>query len=204
MDSTARMPDQPPCRPIDFAPVDIACDTGPGGGFRLHSRTPLRPHDPSLGRMFRASVEVQPDRVFLAERSSDGWRTLTYAASRPIVDAIAAAFLERGLSAERPVMVLSGNSIDHALLMLAAYTAGIPIAPVSPAYSLQSRDYAKLKHIAGLLQPGLIYVEHSGPFAQALGALNCDDVAIVASPNAPRLEVLKRAYPQMRRAVAPM
>jgi feruloyl-CoA synthase len=188
MDSIARMAEPPPYRPIAFAPVDIACDAVPGGGFRLRSRTPLGPHDPSLGRMFRAAVEAQPDRVFLAERSSDGWRTLTYAASRPIVDAIAAAFLQRGMRAERPVMVLSGNSIDHALLMLAAYTAGIPIAPVSLAYSLQSRDYAKLKHIAGLLQPGLIYVEDTAPFAQALGALDCAGVAIVARHNAARLD----------------
>jgi feruloyl-CoA synthase len=188
MDSIARMPEPPPCRPIAFAPVDIACDAVPGGGFRLRSRTPLGSHDPSLGRMFRAAVEVQPDRVFLAERSGDGWRTLSYAASRPLVDAIAAAVLERGLPAERPIMVLSGNSIDHALLMLAAYTAGISIAPVSPAYSLQSRDYAKLKYIAALLQPSLIFVDDTGPFAQALGALDCAGVAIVARHNAARLE----------------
>src|SRR6266446_2474963 len=158
MDATVRLPEPPPYRPIAFGPVDIACDTVSGGGFRVRSRTPLGPHDQSLSRMFRAAVEAGPDRVFLAERSGDGWRTLTYAACRPIVDRIAAALLERGLSAERPVMVLSGNSIDHALLMLAAYTAGIPMAPVSVAYSLQSRDHAKLKYIAALLQPGLIYV----------------------------------------------
>jgi len=188
MESIARVPEPPPYRPIAFAPVDVTCDPVHGGGFRLRSRTPLAPHDPSLGRMFRAAVEAQPDRVFLAERSEDGWRALTYAASRPIVDAIAAAFLERGLSAERPVMVLSGNSIDHALLMLAAYTAGIPIAPISVAYSLQSRDHAKLRHIAGLLQPGLIYVDDTAPFAQALGALDCAGVEIVARKNGAQLE----------------
>jgi len=128
MDSIVRVPDPPPYRPIAFAPVDVACDAVRGGGFRLHARTTLEPHDQSLGRMFRAAVEAQPDRAFLAERSGDRWRTLTYAASRPIVDAIAAAFIERGLSAERPVMVLSGNSIDHALLML---------PPIRPAFRLR-------------------------------------------------------------------
>src|SRR6266566_8351565 len=172
MDGAVRVSEPPPYRPIAFAPVDIACRAVPGGGFRLHSRTALRPHDQSLSRMFRAAVEAQPDRAFLAERSGGGWRTLTYAASRPIVDAIAAACIERGLSAERPVMVLSGNSIDHALIMLGAYTAGVPIAPVSVAYSLQSRDHAKLRHIAALLQPGLIYVADTAPFAGALGALD--------------------------------
>jgi len=158
MDAVARVPEPPPYRPIAFGPVDIACNAVSGGGFHLRSRTPLAPHDQSLSRMFRAAVEIGPDRAFLAERSGDGWRTLSYAACRPLVDGIAAALIERGLSAERPAMVLSGNSIDHALLMLAAYTAGIPIAPISVAYSLQSRDHAKLKHVAALLQPGLIYV----------------------------------------------
>jgi feruloyl-CoA synthase len=188
MDATARVPEPPPYRPIAFGPVDIACAAVSGGGFRLHSHTPLAPHDQSLSRMFRAAVEAGPDRAFLAERSGDGWRTLTYAAARPIVDGIAAAFLERGLSAERPVMVLSGNSIDHALLMLAAYTAGVPIAPISVAYSLQSRDHAKLKHVAALLQPGLIYVADSAPFAGALGVLDRTGVEIVASHNGAQLE----------------
>src|SRR5215467_9868319 len=188
MDSTMRASEPPPYRPIAFGPVDIVCDAVSGSGFRLRSRTPLAPHDQSLSRMFRAAVEAGPDRMFLAERSGDGWRTLTYAACRPIVDGIAAALVERGLSAERPVMVLSGNSIDHALLMLAAYTAGIPIAPISVAYSLQSRDYAKLKHVAALLQPGLIYVADTAPFTGALGALDRTGVEMVASHNGAQLE----------------
>ena len=81
----------------------------------------------------------------------DGWRKLTYEQARQPVDALAAALLARGLSAERPVMILSANAIDHALLMLAGYTAGVPVAPISVAYSLQSQDFAKLRHIAELL-----------------------------------------------------
>jgi feruloyl-CoA synthase len=188
MDLLSRMPEPPPCRPIAFSPVDIACDAVDGGGFRLSARMPLGPHDPSLGRMFRAAVEAQPDRVFLAERASDGWRTLTYGACRPIVDGIAAAFIERGLSAERPVMVLSGNDIDHALLMLAAYTAGVPIAPVSVAYSLQSSDHAKLKHIAALLQPGLVYAAETAAFAGALSALDRTGFEIAAGHNGAKLD----------------
>ena len=188
MNTIAREPEPAPYRPINFAPVDIACDAMAGGGYRLRSRTPLAPHDPSLGRMFRRAVEARPDQVFLAERFGDGWRTLTYAACRPLVDAIAAGFLERGLSAQRPAMVLSGNSIDHALLMLAAYTAGVPIAPISVAYSLQSRDHAKLKHIAALLRPGLIYVADTAPFRGALDALDLTGVEVVASHNGAELE----------------
>jgi feruloyl-CoA synthase len=188
MDFVVREPEPAPYRPIDFGPVDMACDPILGGGHRLRSRIALAPHAPSLARMFRAAVEAQPDRVFLAERSDNGWRTLTYAACRPIVDAIAAGFIERGLSAQRPAMVLSGNGIDHALLMLAAYTAGIPIAPVSVAYSLQSRDRAKLKHIAALLEPGLVYVADTAPFAGALGSLDLTGVEVVASHNGAGLE----------------
>ena len=104
--------------------------------------------------LFRAAVEAQPGRVFLQERAGDAWRKLTYEQARATVDALAAALLTRGLSAERPVMILSANAIDHALLMLAGYTAGVPVAPVSVAYSLQSQDFAKLKHIAELLDAG--------------------------------------------------
>jgi len=188
MEPATPLPALAPIRPIDFAPVDVACDTLPDGGCRLRSRTPLAPHDPSLARMFRAAVEARPERVFLAERADGGWRKLTYAACRPIVDAIAAAFIERGLSAQRPVMVLSGNGIDHAVLTLAAHTAGVPVAPVSVAYSLQSRDHAKLRHIAALLQPGLVYVADTAPFADALGALDLTGTAIVAERNGAALE----------------
>ena len=170
-----------PFRPIDFAVPDIECEATGDGGFRLRSRTPLAAHNLSLAQLFRAAVEKAPDRAFLAERDGDAWRRVTYAEARKTVDALAAALLERGLSAERPVMMLSGNAIDHALLMLAGYTAGVPVAPVSVAYSLQSQDFAKLKYIANLLTPGLVYVADTAPFAKALAALDLDGVEIVAS-----------------------
>ena len=187
MEPTSHIHGPPPRRPIAFAPVDIACEAT-GDGFRLVAQTPLAAYDPGLGRLFRAAVATAPGRVFVAERVGDGWRSLTYEACRPLVDGIAAAFIERGLSPERPVMVLSGNGIDHALLTLAAYTAGVPIAPVSVAYSLQSSDHAKLKHIATLLQPGLVYVADTTPFAAALGVLDHAGFEIVAGENGAKLE----------------
>src|SRR4051812_14039887 len=178
-----------PHRPIAFAPVRVHRGTDPDGTIRLGCATPLGPYHPSLARLFRAAVEAQPGRVFLAERAGDAWRKLTYQEARRTVDALAAALIKRGLSAERPVMILSANSIDHALLMLAGYTAGIPVAPISVAYSLQSQDFAKLKHIAELLSPGLIYVADTEPFAKALAAINsgaevvasCDSVNLGAT-----------------------
>jgi feruloyl-CoA synthase len=179
-----RESEKPPVRPIAYARPDIACERGADGVFRLRSRTPLGAYDPSLAGMFRAAVEAAPDRVFLAEREGAGpWRRLTYAQARRQVDGIAAALIARGLSAERPVMVLSGNAIDHALLVLAGYTAGIPVAPVSVAYSLQSQDHLKLTHIAELLAPGLVYVADTAPFAKALATLGLGACEVVASRN---------------------
>src|SRR5215470_6811813 len=176
--------DRPPLRPIAFARPDIHCETAPDGTIRLRSRTPLAGYEPSLAGMFRAAVERNPSGLFLAERDAGGsWRKLTYGEARPLVDALAAGLVERGLSPQRPLMILSGNGIDHALLTLAGHTAGVPVAPISVAYSLQSQDHAKLKHIAALLEPGLIYVADTAPFAKSLAALDLSTVEIVASRN---------------------
>jgi feruloyl-CoA synthase len=183
------MNDQPakaPHRPIRFAPVRASQLADPDGTIRIACDTALGAYDASLARLFRAAVEAQPGRTFLAERVGDDWRKLSYDQARPTVDALAAALIERGLSAQRPLMILSANSIDHALLMLAGYTAGIPVAPISVAYSLQSRDFAKLKHIAELLEPGLIYVADTAPFAKALAAVN-GGADILASGNSANL-----------------
>ena len=177
-----------PHRPIAFAPAQVHRKTDPDGTIRLTCTAELGAFDSSLARLFRAAVAAQPGRTFLAERVGDSWRKLTYEDARRSVDALAAALLTRGLSAERPVMILSGNAIDHALLMLAGYTAGIPVAPVSVAYSLQSQDFAKLKHIAELLEPGLIYVADAAPFAKALAAIG-GGAEIVASRNGGNLKV---------------
>src|SRR5471030_2768623 len=132
-----------PVRPISFAPAHVERTVGRDGSIILSSRTALDAFEPNLVKIFRAAVETAPDRIFLAERRGDDWHKLTYEQARRLVDAMAASLIERGLSADRPIMILSGNAIDHALLMLAAYTAGIPVAPISVAYSLQSQDHGK-------------------------------------------------------------
>jgi feruloyl-CoA synthase len=176
-----------PMRPIAYAPVDVTCAKAADGTLRYASRTPLEPYDPSLANLFRSAVERAPQRAMIAERVGEGWRAVRYDEARGMVDALAAALLERGLSAERPLMILSANSVEHALLMLASYTAGVPVAPVSVAYSLQSQDHAKLKFIARLLTPGLIYVADTGPFAKALAAIADSGAEIVASRNSANL-----------------
>ncbi len=177
-----------PHRPIVFGSPQVHCERSSDGVFRIKSKEALGNYDPNLARLFRSAVEAQPTRIFIAEREGEPWRKITYEEARPKVDAIAAALIERGLSADRPVMVLSGNSIDHALLMLACFTAGIPIAPISVAYSLQSQDHEKLKYIAGLITPGMIYAADTAPFAKALAALDLKGIEIVANKNGANLE----------------
>ncbi len=183
------MPIPAPVRALAYAAPRIVHERTEDGSLRYRSSEALAPHHPSLARLFHAAVERNPDGLFLAERADGGdWRKLTYRAARQLVDALARSLLERGLSAERPIMILSGNSIDHALLTLAGHTAGIPVAPISVAYSVQSQDHAKLKHIAGLLAPGLVYVADTGPFAKALAALDLTGLEVVSSRNGAELD----------------
>ena len=121
----------------------------------------------------------------MAERDAGGgWRQITYAQLLTSARRIASALLARGLSAERPVVILSGNSIDHALVAFGALYAGIPFCPVSPAYSLVSKDYGKLGFLMKLLTPGLVFADDAGKFADALAANVPAETEIVASRGA--------------------
>ncbi|MBK8008090.1 MAG: feruloyl-CoA synthase [Rhizobiales bacterium] len=177
---------KPPFRAVNFAPVSVDRVDNADGSILLRSRAKLPAFNPSLAALFRRAVEKAPSQLYLAERAGDGWRKVTYEAARKIVDAIASALLERGLSAERPVVILSGNAVDHGLLTLACEHAGIPAAPISVAYSLQSSDLAKIKYITELLNPGLVYAADTGPFARAL-AIAGANAEIVASKNSANL-----------------
>jgi feruloyl-CoA synthase len=167
-----------------FAAPEIELTSTPDGGTLLESRVPLAAFERSVGQMLHRWAASSPDRLLIAERvDSAQWREVTYADARAAADAIAQALLDRGLGQERPVMVLSGNSVDHALLMLGCFTAGVPIVPVSPAYSLQSRDFEKLRQIASTVRPGLIYVADGSSFEPALSALELE-TEVVASADA--------------------
>ena len=179
---------QAPMRRIAYAPVAVEQIGTRDGAILLRSRTPIEPFEPNLVKMFRAAVEMAPSRAVFAERDGADWRRITYEQTRDRVDAIAASLLERGLSVDRPIMILSGNAINHALLMLAGCCAGIPVAPISVAYSLQSQDHSKLRDIANLLTPGLVYVADTTPFAKALAALTLSDCEVVADANGAGLE----------------
>jgi feruloyl-CoA synthase len=131
----------------------------------------------------------------MAERTARGaWRKLSYAELLDASRHIASALLNRGLSAERPVVILSGNAIDHALIAFGALYAGIPFCPVSPAYSLISRDFGKLSYAMKLLTPDLVFADDAGKFAEALSANVPAGVEIVATSGAlPGRDVTKLA-----------
>ena len=125
-------------------------------------------------------AELCPERTLAAKRDESGaWRHLSYREALAQARAIAEALINRRLSAERPVMVLSGNDLEHLALMLGAMWAGVPYAPVSPAYSLISEDFAKLKHIFVTLTPGLVFASDGDDYRKALGAVVPDGVEIV-------------------------
>jgi len=141
------------------------------GNVYLRSPDPLPAYPRKLTERLDHWAAQAPERVFLAQRGPDGaWLRLTYAQARSRARRVAQALLERRLSAERPVAVLSGNDFAHALIELGALYAGVPYAPVSPAYSLLSKDFAKLKHVMRLLTPGLVFASAREPFQAAIAA----------------------------------
>ena len=175
-----------PLRQVLLGPADVVVERRGDGAMLLRSPHPLPPHPRNLTERLIYWAEAAPERIFLAQRdAAGGWRTLTYAATLVAVRSIAAALLKRDLSADRPIVILSGNDIEHALLALAAMHVGIPYAPISVPYSLISQDFRKLKAIIDLLTPGLVFAANGGAFARAIAATVPPDTEIVIAANPP-------------------
>ena len=118
-----------PFRPASFAAPAVAADRDPDGTWRLRSTLALPALPRQVGEVLRRHAAAAPDRTFLAERRDGGWRRVSYAEARRAADAIGQSLRDRGLGPDRPVMILSGNSIDHALLTLGPMQVGVPVAP---------------------------------------------------------------------------
>ncbi|HEY5215703.1 MAG TPA: feruloyl-CoA synthase [Pseudolabrys sp.] len=175
-----------PLRPVRLGAFDAVLERSADGTIHLRTAQVLAPYHSKLSEPLEHWAKAAPDRVFLGQRDAqDRWRTLSYAQVLSEVKRIAAALLRRGLSAERPIAIVSGNDIEHALLALAALYVGIPYAPISPAYSLMSSDFGKLRAILALLTPGLVFANDGGPFGRALAAIVPDNVELVVTRNAP-------------------
>src|SRR3954447_11804369 len=160
--------DAPP-RPISFSDPAVSIDRRDDGSLYLRPRTALGEYPARITDRLHHWAAVEPNRIFMAERANGGaWRQITYGQLLASSRNIGSGLLARGLSADRPIVILSGNSIDHALVAFGALYAGIPFCPVSPAYSLISKDYSKLRYLMKLLTPGLVFADDTDKFADAL------------------------------------
>ncbi len=167
-----------------LGPADVTLDRKPDGTIFLRSPHALERYPGKLTERLEHWAKTAPDRIFIAQRTAAGdWRKLTYAQTLAQVRGIAQALLSRKLSTERPIAILSGNDIEHALLALAAMFVGIPYAPISVPYSLMSSDFGKLKSIVADLTPGLVFVSDGKPFARAIDAAVPLDAEVVVTAN---------------------
>jgi feruloyl-CoA synthase len=180
-----------------FAQPDIEMQRRPDGTVLLAARQPRAAWEESVAAVLRARAAEHPDRPLAAQRDiNDRWVQLSYGEARSKADALAQAFLDLGLGPDRPVLILSGNSVEHLLITLAGYTAGVPVAPTSVAYSLMSADHARIKAIAELVEPGLVFADDAAPFGAALDSVGAQ--ALVARgerTGALRLEDLCETVP---------
>jgi feruloyl-CoA synthase len=162
-----------------LAPAKVEVEKRRDGSMLLRSPQKLAPYARCVTEWLVQWSDKAPERVFLAERGKgDSWRKISYREAYGAVRRIAQALLERGLNAEKPVAILSDNSIDHALLALGAMHVGIPAAPISPAYSLMSKDFGRLKAIFELVKPGLVYAADPQKFGPALEAVGAKSASV--------------------------
>jgi len=160
-----------PLRRVRLGPRDVVAERRADGAIVLRSPHALADYPAKLTERLAYWAARAPQRVLFAQRANGGWRTLTYAQALERARRVGEYLLRKELSAERPLVVLSGNDIEHALLHLGAMYAGIPYAPVSPAYSLLSSDFGKLRAIFELLTPGLVFVSDKTLFRKAIDAV---------------------------------
>lgn len=177
-----------------FAAPAVEIERQADGSVRLWSPQPLLPYASCVGEYLARWAREAPDRPFLLERGAAGaWEGIRYGEALARVQAIGAWLLAARLSAERPIAILSENSVEHGLLALAAMHIGVPIVPVSPAYALMSKDFGKLKAIFKLVHPGLVFVADAGRYGAALAAVAGlhEDTVVTGSRSQP----LERAIP---------
>src|SRR5579872_4243468 len=179
--NAAAVLEKPAFRKIEWLKRDIAVERRPDGTIILKSRIPLKQYEKHIPASLAKWAKEAPERIWLAQRAGADrqWRKVSYGEAKRIVDALTQGLLDLDLEANSPVAILSGNSIEHALLAQAAMQARLPAAPVSPAHSLMSQDHAKLKYLFGLIKPKVVMVQDGPTFEKALRALDLDGVTVI-------------------------
>ena len=162
----------PSDRPLRLGSQEVRAERRADGATLLRARERLPDYPAKMTQKLEEWAERAPERILFAQRdAAGGWRRVTYAQALAQARAVGAYLLQKRLSAERPLLVLSGNDIEHALLHLGAMYVGVPYAPISPAYSLLSSDLAKLRFIRELLTPRLVFA-NGAQFERALQVFN--------------------------------
>ena len=174
----------PKFRPLKFGVTRVSLRDGVPGTHYLKANQELQAFPDRLTDRLQHWASVKPQHSFMARRmkQADGtlgdWQHITYAQAWQTARCIAQGLIDRGLNAERPVVILSENSLEHALLALGAMVAGVPFVPTSPPYSLVSVDYDKLKHVLKTVTPGLVFAQDAR-YAKAIAATVSDDMEVV-------------------------
>jgi len=176
------MYEAPNYRKVRLGSARVRAGNDDRGRIFLRSTEALAPYPARLTECLLKWANVCPERTFVAKRNAAGtWRRISYGEALGYARGIGQALLDRGLSAERPLMILSENDLEHALLALAALHVGIPYAPISPAYSLISQDHERLRFISRLLTPGLVFASHGERYAKAVCAAISPDTELVVT-----------------------
>jgi feruloyl-CoA synthase len=170
-----------PFRPLTFGVTRVQLRDGVTGTHYLKAEQALQPYPERLTDRLRQWAEMAPTRTWMARRHSNTgeWQHVSYSEAWATARRIAQGLINRGLNAERPVAILSENSLEHALLALGCLVAGVPYVPTSPAYSLISTDYDKLKHVVRTVTPGLLFATDATRYGKALQAVATDDMEVV-------------------------
>ena len=181
--------------PAIFAAPAVSVTPRPDGSILVENPMPLEPYARCIGQYLEHWARAAPDRDFLQERNpaTGNWEGVTYAQALEKVYRIGTWLIKRGVRTDRPFCVLTDNSVEHALIMLACMHVGVPYASISPAYSLVSKDYAKLKNLIQRLDPDVIYVggiERFRPALKALEGLHRATLVVAQSDPAPSGEGL--------------
>ncbi|MBL8774136.1 MAG: AMP-binding protein [Phenylobacterium sp.] len=178
----------PPFKPLPQKAPDISVERTAEGVYYVRSNHPQGEGPRSIAHLLAERAAEHPDRPCILQREPGHgpWRGVTYGEAKRAADGVAQWLLDQGLTGADSVMVLSANSVNHGLMMLGCYTAGVPIAPISPAYSLLSTDHAKLKHCFGVVRPKVVYAEAAGMFERAFATLRAldPDVRFVSADGA--------------------
>src|SRR5260370_38405562 len=175
-----------PARAVRVASLQAIVDRRENGVIYVRSPQPLGEYPARVTDRLEFWASEARNRIFLAQRAQDGkWKTVTYAETLVRVRRLARGLLDRGLSANKPLMILSGNSIEHGLLALAAMYAGIPYAPIAPAYSLAVKEFKALAYVWQNFSPAMVFVGDGAWFAPALKAVTQGDTQIVVHNSRP-------------------